>query len=86
MKRNKLFFLLLFTVVSFAACAQTTVHYTRTGKKYHMAYCTYLKKSDYSCTLEEAKKKGLDPCSQCNPPTEEKKTKKRKKKQESQKP
>jgi hypothetical protein len=80
MKPYKLLFFILFTVTSFTACAQTRVHYTQTGKKYHTAYCKHLRKSDYTCTLEEAKKKGLEPCSQCNPPIEEKKKKIKRKK------
>lgn len=44
------------------------VHITETGKKYHSAGCQYLKKSDIVVTLEQAKNKGLGPCSKCNPP------------------
>lgn len=44
------------------------VHITATGEKYHSAGCEYLGKSDEEVTLEEAKAKGLTPCSKCNPP------------------
>lgn len=44
------------------------VHITRTGEKYHSAGCQYLSKSDRIVTLEQAKAKGLEPCSRCNPP------------------
>lgn len=44
-----------------------TVYGTRTGSKYHRAGCSYLK-SSISMTLEEATRKGLTPCSRCNPP------------------
>ncbi|MGN0140825.1 MAG: ComEC/Rec2 family competence protein [Roseburia sp.] len=44
------------------------VHITATGEKYHSAGCQYLRKSDYEVTLEEAKNRGLTPCSKCNPP------------------
>lgn len=45
-----------------------TVHITESGSKYHLAGCQYLSKSDIKVTLAEAKAKGLEPCSQCNPP------------------
>lgn len=44
------------------------VHITETGSKYHLAGCQYLKQSDYEVTLAEAKARGLEPCSKCNPP------------------
>lgn len=44
------------------------VHITKTGKKYHSAGCDSLSKSDIIVTLEQAKAKGLGPCSKCNPP------------------
>lgn len=45
-----------------------TVHITRTGKKYHSAGCSYLRYSDIEISLDEAKSRGLSPCSKCNPP------------------
>lgn len=50
------------------AVSPILVHITNTGKKYHAAGCRYLKNSDIEVTLEEAKGRGLTPCSQCNPP------------------
>jgi hypothetical protein len=47
-----------------------TVYITKTGKCYHQAGCQYLSKSCIAVTLEEARKRGLRPCSRCNPPTE----------------
>jgi hypothetical protein len=44
------------------------VHFTRTGHKYHTAGCRYLRQSDYTVTLREAKDRGLGPCSVCDPP------------------
>lgn len=44
------------------------VHITATGGKYHSAGCQYLKKSDIEVTLQDAKARGLAPCSRCNPP------------------
>ena len=44
------------------------VHITATGGKYHSAGCQYLKKSDIEVTLQDAKARGLEPCSRCNPP------------------
>jgi hypothetical protein len=45
-----------------------TVHITKTGKKYHMAGCRYLSKSDIPIDLKTAKAQGYTPCSVCNPP------------------
>lgn len=45
-----------------------TVYGTKSGAKYHNAGCSYLSKSSNSMTLEQAKAKGLTPCSKCNPP------------------
>jgi hypothetical protein len=42
------------------------VHVTRSGKYYHKAGCTFLKKSDSKMTLVQAMKKGfIEPCSKC---------------------
>ena len=46
----------------------TTVYRTKTGKCYHNAGCSYLKKSQIATTVGEAKGMGLSPCSKCNPP------------------
>ncbi len=52
-----------------AAASPVLVHITNTGKKYHSGGCRYLKKSDIEVSLEDAKARGLTPCSQCNPPS-----------------
>ena len=44
-----------------------TVYITRTGKKYHREGCSYLK-SKAEVTVDEAKGRGLEPCSRCDPP------------------
>jgi micrococcal nuclease len=44
------------------------VYATATGTKYHTETCRFVAKSKIPCTLAEAKKKGLEPCSVCNPP------------------
>ena len=44
-----------------------TVHITRTGGKYHLAGCRYLSGSDIAVTLDEARSRGLTPCSVCRP-------------------
>ncbi len=67
----KLRYALLMTglvLASLTATAQT-VHYTQTGSKYHSSWCKYLRRSDDTCSLREAFKRGLEPCSKCNPPT-----------------
>lgn len=51
-----------------AALAATTVHVTRSGKKYHSAGCRSLENSDIPISLADAKAKGLTACSTCSPP------------------
>ncbi len=45
------------------------VYVTETGTKYHRSGCQYLSQSKIAITLNEAKRKGYEPCSKCNPPT-----------------
>ena len=42
------------------------VYRTATGKKYHRDGCSYLK-SKFEITIEEARRRGLSPCSRCRP-------------------
>ena len=42
-----------------------TVYVTETGKKYHAKNCDIVKTGKKGITLEEAKKKGLEPCKVC---------------------
>lgn len=46
----------------------TTVYITKTGKKYHKAFCSMLKSSKIKITLKKAKAEGYQPCSRCHPP------------------
>lgn len=45
-----------------------TVYITNSGKKYHVAGCRYLSKSQISISLDDAKAGGYGPCSVCHPP------------------
>lgn len=45
-----------------------TVYVTRTGKKYHVAGCRYLSRSQFSMKLNDAANAGYTPCSVCKPP------------------
>lgn len=65
---KKAIVLLLLCLVTVTGHSQI-VHYTRTGAKYHSAGCQYLRRSDFTCSLEEALSRGLGPCSRCSPPT-----------------
>lgn len=47
--------------------SNVTVYVTRTGSKYHLEGCSYLK-SKIEMTLEDALQKGYDSCSRCDPP------------------
>jgi hypothetical protein len=40
---------------------EVIVHITRTGEKYHRAGCRYLRQSDITISLTEAKERGYDP-------------------------
>ena len=42
-----------------------TVYVTETGKKYHAKNCDIAKTGKKGITLDEAKKKGLEPCKVC---------------------
>lgn len=44
------------------------VYITRTGRKYHLGHCSYLRSSKIPVTLREAKKRGCTACSRCRPP------------------
>jgi micrococcal nuclease len=44
------------------------VYLTASGTKYHTETCRFVAKSKIPCSLVDVKKKGLEPCSVCNPP------------------
>lgn len=44
-----------------------TVYITDTGKKYHSASCSYLKKSKHAISKDSAISQGYSACSKCNP-------------------
>jgi len=44
------------------------VYVTRTGRKYHRADCPHLRKGGTPIKRSEARKRGLEPCSRCDPP------------------
>jgi hypothetical protein len=46
----------------------TTVYITKSGTKYHRAGCRYLSSSRIPISLGEAKARGYEPCSVCDPP------------------
>src|SRR5688572_17879981 len=50
---------------------QVTVCVTRTGKKYHVCTCQYLRSSSIPISLKNAIVRGYAACSVCRPPTEE---------------
>jgi hypothetical protein len=51
-----------------AQSTDVTVYITKTGEKYHVGSCSYLRQSKISISLSEAKRLGYTPCSRCNPP------------------
>jgi hypothetical protein len=52
-----------------AGDADVTVYVTKTGEKYHLGDCRYLKKSKIKTNLKWAKANDYDPCKVCEPPT-----------------
>ncbi len=54
--------LMLFFVVN---ANSQTVYITETGKKYHAKNCSLVTSGKKGISLEEAKKKGLNPCKIC---------------------
>ena len=66
MKKQKIFFTLIFSLLLSNVFAQT-VYVTKTGKKYHNENCRSLSKSSYPISLSDAKAKGYDACSICKP-------------------
>jgi len=47
---------------------EVTVYVTRTGKKYHVDGCRYLRQSRIPVALKDAKAQGYTPCAVCRPP------------------
>ena len=47
-----------------------TVYTTKTGEKYHISNCRYLKYSKYSITIQKAKQLGYVACKVCKPTAE----------------
>lgn len=62
--RQFLFFLLLF---SFSAAFGQSVYVTKTGTKYHLSGCRYLRKSSILMNRSDAIASGYSACSICRP-------------------
>jgi len=71
MKRVFAGILILFFISGTVLFAQNadkiTVYITKDGEKYHKGTCSSLKKSKIPITLEDAKKRGYEPCKICKP-------------------
>ena len=46
---------------------KSALYATKFGKKYHRSDCKFLTKTAVPVTLEEAKRRGLEPCASCRP-------------------
>lgn len=55
----------MITPVTVMAAGNDVVYITNTGKKYHAANCSSLRKSKHAITLANAKASGYTPCSKC---------------------
>lgn len=69
MKRSLLLLIAFLTITTSGVFAQT-VYITKTGEKYHVGDCRYLKYSKYSIDLKNAIQRGYDACGVCRPPTQ----------------
>ena len=56
------------SITSLAASGDTTVYITRTGEKYHLGSCSYLRQSKIPIALADAVNMGYTACSRCDPP------------------
>lgn len=56
------------SITSLAASGDTTVYVTKTGEKYHVGSCSYLRQSKIPISLAGAVDQGYTACSRCNPP------------------
>jgi len=63
---QKLLLSLFFLLLNLAAVQAQTVYKTRTGAKYHVATCGYLK-SSFAINIQDALAEGLTACSVCKP-------------------
>ncbi|HEY4652687.1 MAG TPA: hypothetical protein VIG72_14810 [Pontibacter sp.] len=63
MRKHLLLLLFLFVAI---VCQAQTVYKTKTGAKYHVQTCRYLK-SSFQTTVAEAQAEGLTACSVCKP-------------------
>jgi len=54
-------------ILSLSTVVAQTVYKTPSGKKYHSAYCRYVKNVSTKITVAEARKMDLSACSQCRP-------------------
>ena len=59
--------LFIFQSCSYAQNSDPTVCITRTGAKYHVCTCRYLRQGSFEITLAEATKRGYTACSVCKP-------------------
>ncbi|MCT8340600.1 hypothetical protein MG296_11085 [Flavobacteriaceae bacterium TK19130] len=57
----------LFFLLSISCYGQDTVYVTKTGEKYHVENCKYLKYSSIQKTFEEAIDLGYTACKVCKP-------------------
>lgn len=68
MKKQLLLLTVIFSLLMSNVLAQT-VYITKTGKKYHIESCRYLRSSSFAISLQDALSRGYDACSICAPPT-----------------
>lgn len=59
----------LISLVAYQADCETTIYITKTGEKYHVLGCQYLRESCIAISLAEAIEQGYTPCKVCNPPS-----------------
>lgn len=79
MQINKRIVQLLIVIVLLVSSTITVlavdVYITNTGSKYHESNCRYLRESKIKVSLDNAKYRGYDACSVCDPPINDTTTK-----------
>jgi endonuclease G len=65
-----LLFIFICTIagIGYTAEKDTIVYVTNTGERYHTEQCSSVRNSKIEISLEDAVKRGYEPCGRCKPP------------------
>lgn len=71
MKKHFIILSLLFLMLISGIASAQTVYVKENGKKYHKKNCSVVSEGKKGMELNEAKKKGYEPCNVCKPDQKE---------------